>query len=322
MEKFILPPLHMAPMAGITDATTRRIVRDCGADVTYSEMVSSRGIYYKDKKTHTLMAFAEKERPIHIQIFGNDPDTMAYAARVCAEYAPDWININMGCPMGKIIGNGDGGALMKDPVLAGKVCEAVAKATEIPVSVKFRSGWDHASICAPEFAKILQESGAKELTVHPRTVKQQYSGKADYTVAQAVVQAVSVPVIISGDIRDWDSAVAAADTGAAGLMLGRATLGDPWLFRRLKALARGETPEEITASRRLAAALLHAKRLCEHKGERTGMCESRKFSAWYIKGFSDAAILRDAVCRVTTYRQLEELLEQYITEEFEERDVF
>ena len=322
MEKFTLPPLHMAPMAGITDATTRQIVRDCGADVTYSEMVSSRGIYYKDKKTHTLMAFEDKERPIHIQIFGNDPDTMAYAARVCAEYEPDWININMGCPMGKIIGNGDGGALMKDPLLAGRVCEAVAKATEIPVSVKFRSGWDHETICAPEFAKIMQESGAKELSVHPRTVKQQYSGKADYKVVQAVVQAVSLPVILSGDIRDWESAVAATQTGAAGLMLGRATLGDPWLFGRLKALANGEKPEEITATRRLAAALIHAKRLCEHKGERTGMCESRKFSAWYIKGFSDAAMLRDAVCRVTTYGQLEDLLSRYITEEIEERDVF
>ena len=322
MEKLTLPPLHMAPMAGITDRSTRRIVRECGADVVYSEMVSSRGIYYKDKKTHTLMAFAPQERPIHIQIFGNDPETMAYAARVCAEYQPDWININMGCPMGKIIGNGDGGALMKDPILAGKVCEAVVRATDIPVSVKFRSGWDHESICAPEFAKIMQESGAKELTVHARTVKQQYSGWADLSVAQAVVEAVSLPVILSGDIRDWESAVAAMRTGAAGLMLGRATLGDPWIFRRLKVLAQGGTPEEITPSRRLAAALLHARRLCEDKGERTGMCESRKFSGWYIKGFADAAMLRDSVCRVTEYAQLEELLRPYITEEIEERDVF
>ncbi len=320
--EFTLPPLHMAPMAGITDSVTRNIVRACGADVVYSEMVSSRGIFYKDKKTHTLMRFDDRERPIHIQIFGNDPDTMAYAAKVCAEYQPDWININMGCPMTKIAGNGDGGALMKDPSLAARVCQAVAQATDIPVSVKFRSGWDHEHINAPAFARMMEESGAQELTIHARTVKQQYSGKADLTVAKAVVDAVKIPVIISGDIRDYESAVTAAQTGAAGLMIGRATLGDPWIFRRIKDQAAGRDPEKIDTDRRLTAALLHAKRLCELKGERTGMCESRKFSAWYIKGFSAAALLRDAVCRVTTYRQLEELLREYITRILEERDVF
>ncbi len=320
--EFTLPPLHMAPMAGITDRVTRSIVRACGADVVYSEMVSSRGIFYKDKKTHTLMQFDGEERPIHIQIFGNDPDTMAYAAKVCAEYQPDWININMGCPMTKIAGNGDGGALMKNPLLAARVCQAVAQATDIPVSVKFRSGWDHEHINAPVFARMMVESGAQELTIHARTVKQQYSGKADLAVAKAVVDAVKIPVIISGDIRDYESARTAAQTGAAGLMIGRATLGDPWIFRRIKDQAAGREPEKIDADRRLMAALVHAKRLCQIKGERTGMCESRKFSAWYIKGFSAAALLRDAVCRVTTYDQLVELLREHITRTVEERDVF
>ncbi len=320
--EFTLPPLHMAPMAGITDSVTRNIVRACGADVVYSEMVSSRGIFYKDKKTHTLMQFDDRERPIHIQIFGNDPDTMAYAAKVCAEYQPDWININMGCPMTKIAGNGDGGALMKDPMLAARICQAVARATDIPVSVKFRSGWDHEHINAPAFARMMEESGAQELTIHARTVKQQYSGKADLTIAKAVVDAVKIPVIISGDIRDYESALTAAQTGASGLMIGRATLGDPWIFRRIKDQAAGREPENIDTDRRLTAALLHANRLCLLKGERTGMCESRKFSAWYIKGFSAAAILRDAVCRVTTYQQLEELLREHITRIVEERDVF
>jgi nifR3 family TIM-barrel protein len=285
-------------------------------------MVSSRGIFYKDKKTHTLMSFESSERPIHIQIFGNDPDTMAYAAKVCAQYEPDWININMGCPMAKIIGNGDGGALMKDPQLAANICEAVAKATDIPVSIKFRSGWDHESINASEFARMMEQSGARELTIHARTVKQQYSGVADISVAQAVVEAVNLPVIISGDIRDWESAQLAAQTGAAGLMIGRATLGDPWVFRRLKDIAAGREPEVIDVNRRLMAALLHAKRLCRLKGERIGMCESRKFSAWYIKGFSDAACLRDAVCRVTTYQELYDLLGRYLTRMMKEEDVF
>lgn len=319
---FVLPPLHMAPMAGITDRVTRDIVRSCGADVVYTEMVSSRGIFYKDKKTHTLMEFDDAERPIHIQIFGNDPDTMAYAAEKCAEYQPDWININMGCPMTKIAGNGDGGALMKDPDLAARVCQAVVKATPIPVSVKFRAGWDQDHINAPEFARRMEQSGARELTIHARTVKQQYAGTANLEIAKRVVDAVHTPVIISGDIRDWGSARNAAQTGAAGLMLGRATLGDPWIFRRIKDQAAGREPETIDTDRRLMAALLHAKRLCQLKGEHTGMCESRKFSAWYIKGFSAAAMLRDAVCRVTSYQQLEDLLMQYITHTVEERDVF
>ena len=322
MKKIQLPPLHMAPMAGITDSVTRQIVRSCGADIVYSEMVSSRGIFYKDKKTHTLMAFDACERPIHIQIFGNDPDVMAYAAKVCAEYEPDWININMGCPMTKIAGNGDGGALMKDPLLASRICEAVVRATDIPVSVKFRSGWDHEHINAPEFAKIMERSGAKELTVHARTVKQQYSGAADIEVVRAVVDAVDVPVIVSGDIRDYASAKIAAQTGAAGLMIGRASLGDPWIFARIKDAASGRVPQVIDADRRLAAALLHAKRLCQLKGERTGMCESRKFSAWYIKGFAEAAVLRDAVCRVTTYEQLKDLLGRYLTRTVNEEEVF
>lgn len=322
MKKFQLPPLHMAPMAGITDSVTRQIVRSCGADIVYSEMVSSRGIFYKDKKTHTLMAFDSCERPIHIQIFGNDPDVMAYAAKVCAEYEPDWININMGCPMTKIAGNGDGGALMKDPLLASRICEAVVRATDIPVSVKFRSGWDHEHINAPEFAKIMEHSGAKELTVHARTVKQQYSGTADIEVVRAVVDAVDVPVIVSGDIRDYASAKIAAQTGAAGLMIGRASLGDPWIFARIKDAASGRVPQVIDADLRLAAALLHAKRLCQLKGERTGMCESRKFSAWYIKGFAEAAVLRDAVCRVTTYEQLKDLLGRYLTRTVNEEEVF
>jgi tRNA-dihydrouridine synthase len=168
----------------------------------------------------------------------------------------------------------------------------------------------------------MESSGAKELTIHARTVKQQYSGKADVDVARAVVEAVNVPVIYSGDIRDFESAKIAAQTGAAGLMIGRATLGDPWIFGRLKDMAAGRTAQMIDADRRLAAALLHAKRLCALKGERTGMCESRKFSAWYIKGFAEAAVLRDAVCRVTTYAQLEDLLGQYLTRTVNEEEVF
>ena len=312
----------MAPMAGVSDSVFRRIVRRTGADVTVSEMVSSRGIHYKDAKTGLLMAASPAEHPFLIQIFGNDPSLMAEAARAAEAAGADGVDINMGCPMPKIVNNGDGGALMKDPALAARVTEAAAGAVKIPVSVKFRAGWDEEHRNAPAFARILEQSGAASLCLHPRTVRQLYTGKADPAIFAEAAKTVHIPLIYSGDIKDLASAKTALAAGASSLMIGRAAMGDPWIFRRLAAELRGETPERIGAERRMAAALCHARLLCAQKGERTGVSESRKFAAFYVRGIPDAAAVRNAVCRAEKLDTLEEIFSRYLTREWTEEEIF
>ena len=316
MEAFSLP-LYLAPLAGVTDSVFRRIARRCGADLVFSEMVSSRALTYRDAKTRRLLFFTPQERPIYIQIFGNDPAVMAEAARMCLEGEPEGIDINMGCPMPKVTGGGDGGALMKNIDLAGRIVEAVARAVPVPVRVKFRSGWDEEHLCAVEFGKRMEQCGARGLTLHPRTVRQQYAGKADWCQVKALCEAVKIPVALSGDVVSPESARLAAETGASALMIGRAALGDPWIFRRI----RGKE-EELTTDRRLCAALYHARLLCEQDGERLGMCESRKFSGWYLKGFPEAAALRGACTRVSTYQALENLLLPRVGRVYCEEEIF
>ena len=316
MEKYAKLPLIMAPLAGITDSVFRRIVKEYGADITYSEMVSSRGIYYNDAKSKELMLYTPEETPFVIQLFGNEPEIMAYAAKEAALFSPSGIDINMGCPMPKVVNNGDGCALMKDICLAAKVCESVAKAVDIPVSVKFRSGWDDEHIIAPEFAKAMENSGAKSLTVHGRTRQQHFSGKADLNVCRAVKDAVKIPVYLSGDITDAKYAKTAADyTLCDGLMIGRGALGNPWIFKEIKASFSGEefTPPDIF--QRIEMALRHAKMLCEYKGETVGIKESRKFSAWYVKGLKGSAKLRNDVTRACTYIELKDIFDRYIESE-------
>ncbi len=313
MENITPLPLIMAPLAGITDSVFRRIVKSFGADVTYSEMISSRGLYYKDKKTKELLYFEKEETPIIIQLFGNQPDIMAYAAEEIAQYRPQGLNINMGCPMPKIVNNGDGCALMKNISLASKVCYAVAKATNLPVSVKFRSGWGSDSINAVEFARAMEQSGASSLTVHGRTREQQYSGKADISITEAVKNAVKIPVYHSGDITDVESAANIARlTGCDGLMIGRGALGNPWLFSQIKSAYEGKEIIFPSPDEKIKMALLHAKMLCDYKGEQGGIRESRKFSAWYAKGLKGSARLRNDVTKAVSYEQLERLFCEYL----------
>ncbi len=307
-------PLVMAPLAGITDSVCRRIVKAHGADITYSEMISSRGLWYKDKKTKELLYFEKEETPIIIQLFGNEPEIMAYAAKEIMQYNPQGIDINMGCPMPKIVNNGDGCALMKDISLASNVCYAVAKAVDVPVSVKFRSGWDEENINAVEFAKAMEQSGAKMLAVHGRTRVQQYSGKADLSITAAVKNAVNIPVYHSGDVIDGKTALCIANTtGCDGLMIGRGALGNPWIFNEIKAAFEGKEFASPDWKQRIDMALNHAKMLCEYKGELAGIRESRKFSAWYVKGLKGSARLRNDVTKATSYKELEELFNEYIT---------
>ena len=307
--------LYLAPLAGITDAPFRRLCRKYGADVVCTEMVSSRGIYYKDKKTAELLAFTEEEQPIGIQLFGNEPDIMAYAAKVVEERKPAFIDINMGCPMPKIVNNGDGCALMKNPVLAGKVIEATVKAVRCPVTVKFRSGYTAETINAVEFAKIAQESGASIITVHPRTRDQLYSGTADREIIAKVKQAVTIPVIGNGDIFTPESAMEMIkQTNCDGLMIARGSQGNPFIFKYIKEYFETGTYTLVPDEERLSEALWQVREMCKDKPEKVAIAEARKHLAWYIKGLRGSAKVRNEIMKTQTYEQTERIISEYLTE--------
>ena len=306
--------LALAPMAGVTDLAFRHICREHGAALTVTEMVSAKALTYGDKKTPGLLALAENEHPAAAQIFGHEPETMAEGAKIArAMSGCDIIDINMGCPAPKIVNNGDGSALMRDPALAARVIEAVSRAVDVPVTVKFRKGWDEAHVNAVEFARAMQESGAASLTVHGRTYQQLFTGRSDPQIIAAVKAAVRIPVYASGDIDSPEAAQRiAAETGCDGLMVGRGALGDPWLFSRIRAGFEGRPGQEPTPAQRVRMALTHAKLLCEDKGERLGIRESRKHTGWYIKGLKSAARIRNEANHVETYAELDALLGSYL----------
>ncbi len=307
--------LFLAPLAGITDAPFRRLCRKYGADTVCTEMVSSRGIYYKDKKTAELLAFTEDEQPIGIQLFGSEPDIMAYAARTVEERRPAFIDINMGCPMPKIVNNGDGCALMKDPILAGKIIEAVKKAVKCPVTVKFRSGYTADTINATEFAKIAEESGADAVTVHPRTREQLYSGTANRDIIAAVKQTVKIPVVGNGDIFSPESAAEMLNqTHCDALMIARGALGNPFIFKYIKDYFTTGEYTCIDGETRLKEALWQVKQMCEEKPEKVAVAEARKHLAWYLKGLRGAAKIKDQIMKAQTYEQTENIISKYLAE--------
>ena len=284
----------LAPMAGVTDNGYRKICRKYGADVTVSEMVSSKGIFYKDKKSTQLLHFDCDEEPIVLQIFGHDPDCMKYAAEfVTNNYSPIGIDINMGCPAPKIFQNGDGSALMKNHDLASKVIIAVKQNTNLPVSVKFRSGIDEAHICAVEFAKMCEESGADYITIHGRTREQFYSGVSDIEIIKKVVKAVTIPVVANGDIKDAASARHMLNyTGAHSLMIGRASLGNPLVFNEIKNIRTNCNLFDI--------AVEHIESIKKYKPETVAIKEFRKHLIWYLKGVKNAAEYKRSACEVNT----------------------
>ena len=294
--------LILAPMAGITDSGFRRICRKYGADITVSEMVSSKGIYYGDKKTETLLKFTEDECPIIIQIFGHDSDCMKRAAEyISLNYSPIAIDINMGCPAPKIYQNGDGCALMKNHELAYNVIQSVKNNTNLPVSVKFRIGTDDNNICAVEFAKMCQQANADFITVHGRTREQFYSGESNHEIIRNVVNSVNIPVIANGDIVDKFTAdKALAYTGAHSIMIGRGALGSPTVFSRIKKLNVNESIFDI--------ALEHLSYIIEDKPEFVAVKEFRKHLLWYFKGLRNAAHYKRTVNTVSTYDDCKRLL--------------
>ena len=303
----------LAPMAGVTDKAFRMIVKPFGPALMYTEMVSGKGLFYKSKKTADLLTADESEKPVAVQIFGHDADIMAEIANSALEYGAAVIDINMGCPAPKIVNNGDGCALMKSPETAAKVISAVCRAVDVPVTVKFRAGWDDKSINAVEFAKIAEQSGASAVTVHGRTREQFYSGTADLDIIKAVKAAVKIPVIGNGDIIDGGSAAHMLEyTGCDGIMVGRAAEGNPWIFKEISAYLKDGTvlsPPDLDERREVV--LKHLGLLVEFKGEHRGVLEGRKHMAWYFKGVSGGAVLRTALNKAQKYDEMCGLINEF-----------
>ena len=291
--------LILAPMAGITDDGFRRICIKYGADIVYSEMVSSKGLFYNDSKSKELLNHKEYSKPISYQIFGSDVDSIKVATEfITSNYSPASICINMGCPAPKIFSNGDGSALMGNLPLASKIISTVKNNTNLPVSVKFRSGINDKSLNAVDFAKMCESSGADFITVHPRTREQFYSGKADWSVIKSVVESVSIPVIANGDITDHQSAQEVLEyTGAHSLMIGRAALGNPTIFAQIKNKLFNQNYNIIL---NLDIAIEHLDFVIEDKGEIIAVKEFRKHLMWYLKGIRNSAKLKQLSCKVNT----------------------
>lgn len=295
-------PVVLCPMAGVTDLAFRSVCAQLGADITVTEMVSSRALVYQDKKSRALL----KKTPHGIcgaQIFGNDPQIMAQAARLALEYsACDFIDINMGCPMPKIANSGDGCGLMRTPELAGDILKAVVDAVDVPVSIKCRLGWDKGSINVLDFTKRMQDNGAAMITVHGRTRSMLYSGVADWDTIAKVKQQISVPVIANGDIVGGESAVKCMKwTGADGIMIGRATFGDPWVIQQARfALDGKEIPERPCLSDRVDIALQQFALAKEDKGEHIACLEARKHFAWYLRGVSHSSYYKEQISTIKT----------------------
>ncbi len=303
-------PFVLGPMAGITDAPMRRLTRRLGASLCYTEMVSSKGLWYNDEKTWRLLYLYDDEGPTAVQLFGHEPEIMAAACEKIRDLKNDIVDINMGCPVPKVFKNGDGSAMMLDPDQAGRVVEACVKAAEKPVTVKIRLGVDDEHINCVEMAKVLEQAGAAAVALHARTREQFYSGEADWDRIAEVKDAVKIPVIGNGDVKSADDALRMMEkTGCDYVMVARAALGDPWIFRELNAAWSGaEPPEKPSLEDKKVLMLQQLSDMCELKGEYAAVREMRNVVGWYIKGLPGSAAVRGAVNQIDDVGDMKALI--------------
>lgn len=303
----------LAPMAGVSDLAYRVIAKKMGASLTTAEMVSAKGLYYRNEKTKEMLKIAPDEHPMALQLFGSDPDIMAWGAKIMEQAGPDFIDINMGCPMQKVVKNGDGSALMKNIPLAAAVIRAMVKAVQTPVTVKMRLGWSRDTLNAVELAQAAEEAGAAAITVHGRTREDFYTGKVDWKEIQKVVDAVKIPVIGNGDVTDGKSAKdLMEETGCAAVAIGRAAWGNPWIFREVNTyLETGEIIPPPSWEMRLQMARRHLHGLCLEKGEYAAVREMRAHASRYFHGLPKATALRQEIMKETTEKGFNDVLDSY-----------
>lgn len=310
-------PYILAPMAGVTDLPFRLLCKEQGAGLLCMEMVSAKAIQYNNKNTKALLEIHPEELPVSLQLFGSDPDVISEIAKRIEELPFSILDINMGCPVPKIVKNGEGSALMKNPKLVYEIVRKTARAIQKPVTVKIRKGFDDTCINAVEIAKIIEDAGGKAVAVHGRTREQYYSGKADWDIIRQVKEAVSIPVIGNGDVVSGKSAIAIQkETGCDGVMIGRGAQGNPWIFSELLEYERtGKMPLRPSVEAIKKMMIRHAQLQMQYKGEYLGIREMRKHVSWYTSGLPNSAKLRDEINRVESYEELEQLLEERLKEE-------
>jgi nifR3 family TIM-barrel protein len=306
--------VFLAPMAGVTDMAFRILCKRQGCGLTYTEMVSAKGLHYKSDNTAVLLEIAEEERPAAVQVFGSEPGIVAEAARRAEAGGADIIDINMGCPTPKIVKNGDGSALMKRPERVREIVRSVAAAVRVPVTIKTRKGWDEGSVNAVEIAYIAAQEGAAAVAVHGRTREQFYSGTADWDIIKQVKRAIDIPVIGNGDItKPQDAKRLLEETGCDAVMIGRGAQGNPWIFKRTaEYLKTGQLLPEPTYEQRISAIIEHMDMVTKLKGEGTGVKEMRKHAVWYLKGMPGSARVKAEIFKLTGCNQVKDILTEYL----------